>query len=136
MTRFLLDTGAAGDYNDRRHGVYERARAAVANGNRVGIALPVLAELWYGVENSKTRDRNAKELRRAIPEFVLWPLTEAAAEDFGQIAADLRRKGRLIGAIDMLIAAIARSLGNTVVVTADSDPSVVPGLAVENWRLP
>ena len=31
-------------------GVYERAREEVARGNRVGICVPVLGELWDGVE--------------------------------------------------------------------------------------
>lgn len=35
MTRFLLDTGTAGDYIHRRRGVYERARKAVADGHRL-----------------------------------------------------------------------------------------------------
>lgn len=55
MTRFLLDTGSAGDYIHRRRSVYERARSAIAAGHRIGIGLPVLAELWYGVENSGTQ---------------------------------------------------------------------------------
>jgi tRNA(fMet)-specific endonuclease VapC len=64
---------------------------------------------------------------------VVWPLTEQAAEAYGRIAADLRRAGRPIGKIDMLIAAIALSLGKTTVVSADSDLTAVPGLTVENW---
>jgi len=36
--------------------------------------------------------------------------------------------------IDMMIAAIALSLGNCTVVTTDSDLSAVPGLSVENWE--
>jgi tRNA(fMet)-specific endonuclease VapC len=36
----------------------------------------------------------------------------------------------------MLIAAIALSLGNTTVVSADSDLAAVPGLTVENWAAP
>jgi tRNA(fMet)-specific endonuclease VapC len=35
--------------------------------------------------------------------------------------------------MDMLIAAIALSLGNTTVVSSDSDLTAVPGLKVENW---
>jgi tRNA(fMet)-specific endonuclease VapC len=35
--------------------------------------------------------------------------------------------------IDIMIAAIAISLGNCTVVTADTDLSAVPGLPVENW---
>jgi tRNA(fMet)-specific endonuclease VapC len=34
---------------------------------------------------------------------------------------------------DMQIAAIALSLGNTTVVSGDSDLAAVPGLDVENW---
>lgn len=99
MTRFLLDTGSAGDYIHRRRGVYERARAAVAAGHRVAIGLPVLTELWYGVENSSTRERNAERLRRVLPDLIVWPLTEQGAEVYGKIAADLRRAGRTIRSI-------------------------------------
>lgn len=35
--------------------------------------------------------------------------------------------------IDIMVAAVALSLGNTTVVTTDSDLSAVPGLPVENW---
>ncbi len=133
MTRFLLDTGIAADYINRRRGVYERAREAVRRGDRLGIGLPVLAELWYGIEYSSTRDRNAAQLRRVLPELIVWPLTEEAAEAYGRIAAELTRKGRPIGKIDMLIAAIALSLGQTTVVSADSDLTAVPGLTIENW---
>jgi tRNA(fMet)-specific endonuclease VapC len=136
MTRFLLDTGIAGDYINRRRSVYERAREAVAAGHRVGIGLPVLAELWYGVENSGSRDRNAERLRRVLPDLVVWPLTEHTAEVYGRIAAELRRAGRPVEKLDMLIAAIALSLGNTTVVSADSDLTAVPGLTVENWAAP
>jgi tRNA(fMet)-specific endonuclease VapC len=135
MTRFLLDTGSAGDYIHRRRCVYERARAAVASGHRVGIGLPVLAELWFGVENSSTRERNAERLRRVLPDLIVWPLTEQAAEAFGRIAAELKRIGHSIGKIDLLIAAIALSLGNTTVVSADRDLAAVPGLRVEDWNL-
>src|ERR1700722_13287051 len=105
--RFLLDTGSAGDYIHRRQGIYERARESIKNGHRIGIGVPVLAELWYGVENSSSRDKNADKLRRILPELILWPLTEAGAAEYGRIAAQLKRIGRPIGKIDMLIAAIA-----------------------------
>jgi tRNA(fMet)-specific endonuclease VapC len=133
VTRFLLDTGSAADYIHRRRGVYERAREAIRSGHRIGIGLPVLAELWFGVESSSSRERNAATLRRVLPELIIWPLTGAAAEEYGRVAAQLKRIGRPIGKIDLLIAAIALSLGKTSVVTADNDLTVVPGLTVENW---
>ena len=61
-----IDTGIAADYINRRRGVYERAREAVREGHRLGIGMPVLAELWHGIENSSTRERNAARLRRVL----------------------------------------------------------------------
>jgi tRNA(fMet)-specific endonuclease VapC len=133
MMRYLLDTGSAGDYIHRRQGVFERARKEVADGHRLGIGLPVLAELWFGVENSSSREKNAEKLRRVLPELIIWPVTESAAERYGKIAAELRKRGRPIGKMDMLIAAIALSLGKTTVVSGDNDLTAVPGLSVENW---
>jgi tRNA(fMet)-specific endonuclease VapC len=42
----------------------------------------------------------------------------------------------MIGQNDIMIAAIALTLGNTRVVTMDGDLAAVPGLAVENWATP
>jgi tRNA(fMet)-specific endonuclease VapC len=133
MKRYLLDTGIASDYLNRRHGVYERAREEMARGNRVGIGIPVLAELWYGVEYSSTRERNAERLRRGLADLVVWPFEQAAAEEYGRLRAELRRMGRAMQVPDVMIAAIALSLGKTTVVSKDSDLSAVPGLDVENW---
>jgi tRNA(fMet)-specific endonuclease VapC len=60
-------------------------------------------------------------------------VTEEVAFEYGRIAAELRRIGRLIGQNDIMIAAIARILRNCTVVTMDSDLSAVQGLTIENW---
>ena len=135
MTRFLLDTGIASDYINRRHGVFEKARAHVAKGNAIGIGIPVLAELVAGIEHGHNRDRNMKSLKAALGAFRLWPFDQSAAFAYGFIYAELARLGRPIGVVDMMTAAIARTPANCTVVSADGDFTVVPGLAVENWRV-
>jgi tRNA(fMet)-specific endonuclease VapC len=45
MRRFLLDSGISSDYVNHRQGVFERARIEVSRGNRIGIGIPVFAEL-------------------------------------------------------------------------------------------
>ena len=72
MTRYILDTGIAGLYLDRKRGVFERAKAEIANGNRVGIAAPVLAELAFRAEGSPRRERNLLRLRQAMDVWNLW----------------------------------------------------------------
>ena len=134
MTRFLLDTNSAGHYINKRHGVFERARLEVAKGNPIGIGVPVLAELVAGIEHSNTRDRNLKILRASLPSLRLWPMDSAAAFEYGRIYAELARLGRPIGIVDMMIAAIAKTLGNCTLISTDGDFAAVPGLKVEDWR--
>lgn len=136
MRRFLLDTGPAADFLNRRHGVYARAKETVANGGRIGICVPVLGELWAGVCGSATRNQNEQRLIRRLRDLVLWPFDEAAARRFGEIYADLRRQGRPMQQIDVQVAAIALTLGNCTVVTNDSDFLAIPGLVIEDWRSP
>ncbi len=133
MRRFLLDTGIAGDFIDRRRGVFEEARHQVIRGNRVGIGIPVLAELAFGIELSTSRDRNVQSLRTALHAWKVWPFDAKATFEYGRLAAELRSIGRPMQQIDIMIAAIALSLGNCTVVTADSHLNAVPGLPVENW---
>lgn len=133
MRRYLFDTGIAGDYINRRHGVFGRARQEVARGSSIGICTPVLGELYYGVEFSSSRDRNMQRLKTALPTWTVWPFNEAAAAVFGRICADLRRIGRGMQQIDIQVAAVALSLGNCTVVTTDADLTAISGLPVENW---
>jgi len=134
VRRYLLDTGIAGDYVNHRRGVFERARLEVVRGSKIGVGLPVLAELYFGIELGSARDQNLKRLRGAFATLTLWPFTEAAAAEYGRLAADLRRRGRIMQQIDIMVAAIAFSLGNCAVVTTDADLSAIPGLVVEDWR--
>ncbi|MBV9124821.1 MAG: type II toxin-antitoxin system VapC family toxin, partial [Planctomycetes bacterium] len=103
MRRYLLDTGIAGDFINHRGGVYDRSRAEVTRGNRVGIAIPVLAELAYGIERSASRERNLQRLRIALAAWKLWPFDQNAAFEYGRIAAELRRLGRPMQVVDMMI---------------------------------
>lgn len=131
-----MDTGPAADFVNRRLGVYDRARQAVATGARIGICIPVLGELWAGVCGSATRRQNEQRLLRRLSDLIVWPYDEAAGRRFGEIFAELRRLGRPMQQIDVQIAAIALTLGSCTVITKDSDFRAIPGLAVEDWSAP
>jgi tRNA(fMet)-specific endonuclease VapC len=136
VTRYILDTGIAGLYLDRKRGVFEHAEAEVARGNRVGIAAPVLAELAFRAEGSPRRQRNLFRLRQALDVWKLWLVDTETAFEYGRLAFELKKAGRPIGQNDIWIAAIALTLGNGRVVTMDTDLSAIPGLTVENWAAP
>lgn len=133
MKRYLLDTGIMGDFINRRRGVDDHAREARKQGAAIGTCMPVVGELFFGVEASQTRDENRKRLTRALSGIPCWPYSREAAEEYGRLAAELKRIGRTIQQIDIMIAAIARTLGDCTVVSRDGDLTEVPGLPVENW---
>src|SRR5271157_2991377 len=133
MRCFLLDTNAMGDFINRRRGVDERARETRKEGARLGTCIPVLGELFFGVEYSQSRDRNLERLKRALAGLACWPYTREAAEEYGRLAAQLRRAGRTIQQVDIQVAAIALTLSQCSVVSEDTDLLAVPGLSIESW---
>lgn len=134
MKRYLLDSNAVTSLINRREPLIERVRDARRHGFRIGTCEPVVAELCYGLELSSSRDENMIRLRRGLARLICWPLERRASETYGRLAAELRRRGRPMQVIDIMLAAIALSLGSCTVVTTDSDLSAVPGLDVENWE--
>jgi tRNA(fMet)-specific endonuclease VapC len=131
MMRYFLDAGIAQQFISRSATVVRRADVARRADNRIGICTPVLGELWSGVEGSASRDRNLHRLRVALSRLVVWPYSNEAAEQFGRVYAELRRIGRPMQQIDIMVAAIAFALGDCI--SKDTDLAAVPGLTVENW---
>jgi len=84
------------------------------------------------VLNSAKVERNRARLTSLLPQFSIWRFEDAEAIDFGLLRVELRKAGRPIPAVDMMIAAIARA-NNLVLLTADQHFDVVTGLKVENW---
>src|SRR4029079_4312902 len=111
MSRFLLDTNALAHCVFRRRGVHERVRAARLAGHKIGTGIPVMAEILAGMEYSDSRDANLDVVNRNLGLFRLWPFTPEAAREFGRLWAAMRRTGRTIQTVDLMIAAIALTLG-------------------------
>ncbi len=74
-----------------------------------------------------------KALLAVLPALTIWPFDEAAAFRYGQIFAELRQSGRPMQTVDMMVAAVALSLGSCLVVTTDSDLQSIPSLNVDIW---
>jgi tRNA(fMet)-specific endonuclease VapC len=100
MTRFLLDTNMMGHFINRRRGVDARVRQARSEGAVIGTCVPVVCELFFGVENSVSREKNRQRLIRSLSAIPCWPLDRKAAEEYGRLAAELKRVGRRIQQIE------------------------------------
>lgn len=91
------------------------------------------AELLYGVQVSSKKKANQAAVEALTLHLAILEWTRDAARYYAQIRADLKRKGAMIGASDLMIAAHARSLGAVVVTNNTKDFARVKGLEVENW---
>jgi len=85
------------------------------------------------MEYSDSRDKNIVIVNQNLRMFRLWPFDLVPARNYGIVYAELRRSGRPIQPVDMMVAAIAMSLLNCTVVSCDFDLLAVKGLNVENW---
>ena len=99
----------------------------------VGVSSITVAELEYGVAKSSRPRQNREALLNFLAPLQILAFDDQAAQHYGKIRAYLERKGQTIGAMDLLIAAHARSLSLTLVTNNEKEFSRVPGLTVENW---
>jgi tRNA(fMet)-specific endonuclease VapC len=131
LISYLLDTNICVDLIRRRSaGVLERL--AECDIGEVGISVITLAELEYGVEKSAKPEQNGIALREFCAPLEIRPFEETAATAYGKIRAALERAGKIIGPLDLLIAAHALAEGATVVTSNVQEFRRVKGLAVEN----
>lgn len=99
----------------------------------IGISSITLSELEYGVEKSAHPDKNREALIGFVSPLHIASYDDLAASHYGAIRAYLERAGRSIGAMDLLIAAHARSLSVPLVTNIRREFQRIEGLVVENW---
>jgi len=100
--------------------------------NEIGISSITYAEICFGLEKKGNEKLKIKVLA-FLDVFKIFPFDENASIEYGKIRAALEKKGKLIGAMDMLIAAHVKSLGGILVTNNEREFRRVDGLMVENW---
>jgi tRNA(fMet)-specific endonuclease VapC len=129
---YMLDTDIC-SYVLRSRPASVKARFDEAGSDALSVSTVVLAELLYGA----ARHPAGVAIRREIVDFVsrlaVLPWDEAAAEHYGDIRAELEKRGKPLGAMDLMIAAHARSRGATLVSNDVRHFRRVEGLPLANW---
>lgn len=101
----------------------------------IGISSITLAELRYGVAKSAYREKNSKALNEFIIPLEVVSYDESAAQAYGVIRASQEKAGTPIGAMDMLIAAHAVSLGIPLVTNNSREFFRIPNLILIDWTV-
>ena len=99
----------------------------------IGISVITVSELEYGIAKSVRQEENQQRLEAFLAPFDLLPYTAEAVRTYGTLRADLEQREKVIGPLDMLIAAQALTEELILVSNNEREFSRVPGLRIENW---
>jgi tRNA(fMet)-specific endonuclease VapC len=128
---YLLDTNIVSDLLRHPQGrVAERIQQVGEATVRTSII--VAAELRFGAHKLGS-PRLTERLEAVLGALEIAPFEAPADALYGQIRAQLEQAGTMIGGNDLLIAAHALVLGDTVITDNVREFRRVDGLQVENW---
>ena len=130
--RYMLDTNIIVFAKNARPEIVLK-RFQQYNPGDLCISAITMAELEYGVFNSSKPKQNRLALLMFLSNIEVIPFDMDAAKVYGQIRHDLKEKGELIGANDLLIAAHAKSLAFTLITNNTREFGRVEGLKLNNW---
>jgi tRNA(fMet)-specific endonuclease VapC len=93
-----------------------------------------VAELFYGAYKSKNVTAEKENIKQVLSGFLILEMNERGAEKFGQILSTLDKNGQRISDRDTMIAAIALSKEENVIVTRNKkDFEKISQLKVETY---
>lgn len=135
--RYLLDAHILSDIVKHPQGVVaERiGRLAERERNLLCTSIVVAAELRYGAARKGSSTLTGR-INQLLDTIEVLPLEMEADRHYGRIRNELEKKGMVIGANDMLIAAHTLAADAVLVTDNVREFERVRGLFVENWLLP
>ena len=130
--RFLLDTNIC-IYIIKQKPAKVFEKFQTLNPSDIGVSSITVAELEYGAYKSQRQEQNRVALSQFLISLEILPFDERATQTYGQVRAELERRGIVIGSMDMLIASQVISFRLTLVTNNLREFSQIPGLTLENW---
>jgi tRNA(fMet)-specific endonuclease VapC len=132
MLRYMLDTDISSYIMKGSEPNVMKRLASIPVGD-VSISAISKAELMYGIEVSPRQAQDRARLDIFLRHMLVLDFPQDAASDYAEIRAWLKKRGTMIGANDLLIAAHARSLGLILVTNNTREFRRVQRLTIENW---
>ncbi len=134
MTVYLLDANFLLDMLRNPQGnTAQKYRRLSSDANvRLTTSIVAASEMRYG-GIKKGSAILAERAGQMLEPVEILPLQAGADTHYGELRADLERRGELIGANDMLLAAHALALNAVLVTDNTREFERVNGLRLENW---
>jgi tRNA(fMet)-specific endonuclease VapC len=130
---WLLDTNACISFL-RRPGTRLRARFEQLGPAELAVCSVVKAELYHGALRCREPQVAWATAQRFLAPLRSYSFDDRAAERYAHLRRALEAQGNVIGAHDLLIAAIALANELTLVSHNLGEFGRVPGLRLEDWE--
>ncbi len=132
MKIYMLDTNICSFIIREKPLTVKEKLKMVSIDNKIILSSIVASELLYGAYK-KESPRLISIVKTFIDFFEVLPFDLNAAEEYGKLRAYLEKKGNIIGAYDLQIAAHALSLNAILVTNNTKEFSRIEGLKIEDW---
>ena len=130
--KYMLDTNIC-IYLIKKHPASVMRHISQLSSDQLYISSITSSELFFGVYNSAFPQKNLNALLQFLLPVTVLPYPPEASQEYGKIRADLKKRGQLIGPMDLLIATHAVYHGLVLVTNNTEEFSRVKKLKIENW---
>jgi tRNA(fMet)-specific endonuclease VapC len=130
--RYLLDTNHMSPAINPVSPLRDKLHHAKQIGVTFGTCVPVLCELEAGIDQSRFKESYRRQLTHILNFIRIWPIEIAVARTYGKTLNELKRRGRVLSQVDLILASLAKEM-NLTLLTSDRDFEALPELPTENW---
>lgn len=106
----------------------------VEKNHTIALSSIVVSELLYGAIK-KDSPKLIKIVSAFVDNFVIYDYSKISAQSYANVRTNLEKKGKIIGANDLLIASHALSLEAILVTNNTREFERVEKLVLEDWSL-
>ena len=131
--KYLLDTNTCIRHLNRRSTAITE-RLQTIDESEIALCSIVKAELFTGAMKSDFPDRTLLRQQAFVDRFISLPFDDSVTLVYARLRAELEKSGKIIGANDLMIAAIAVANKLILVTHNTREFERVSGLTVEDWE--
>jgi len=129
---YMLDTNICSYIIRNQPEMVKKKLEEIEKEHELGLSTIVVSELLYGVYKKGSK-KLIEVVKSFIDCFTIYEYDLKAAEEYGKLRAKLEKRGEIIGAYDLQIAAHALALKAVLVTNNEREFKKVKNLKIENW---
>ena len=130
--KYLLDTNIC-IYIIKKKPEKVLKRFSKLNPGDIAVSTITIAELYYGIAKSSKLNENTVALQEFLQPLEKLDFNSEDSKVYGKIRTNLEARGKMIGAMDSLIASMALSRDLILVTNNEKEFKRIENLQIENW---